>query len=322
MMSFSILNKTFYQYLEESFSHHQMKELRCGLNKAYLHIPPGTQEKLPLLFMFHGTTQTALEFSKQTKMNDIANQYGFAVCYLDKNIMINPYKAFDWIESFEKNRDVESFCIAMNKLKDNPLIKINKTFICGLSAGGALASIITEKMPHLIAGSAIIGGLPEGSAHNVNSALLAMKESKKDLDFSIDLSSVDLEKISGRSLKIFILHGNQDKIVHVDNARNNFKVMKELIDHLDDGNDNESIKHYQTKLSNGNKIFKSVNHDRTLEVHYEEIDGMDHVWRGGSSEIKFSDVGNVGNQFDISQKVVSFFGLDGLKKKNVKKVSP
>ncbi len=317
MVNFQILNKTFLGYFKESFfPQKDMKEFNCGFNKAYLYQPESHDGKMPILFMFHGTTQTALEFAQQTQMNDLAQKNGFAVCYLDKNILMNPYKAFDWIEKVDKNKDIESFAIALKKLSKYDNIDLSRVFVCGLSAGGALASIITEKLPHLIAGSAIIGGLPEGSAHDLDSALNAMKVSKKDLNLQIE-SPVDFPE--DKELKIFILHGNKDHIVHVDNARKNYQVMTNLIDHLDDNLSNQSIKNYSTKLSNGNKIFKSVNHNRKLQVHYEEIDNMDHVWRGGDTSVAFSDIGDINNQFNLSEKIVQFFEFHKLKKQAILK---
>lgn len=43
----------------------------------------------------------------------------------------------------------------------------SRIFVTGLSAGGAMTSILLVAYPELFAGGAIIAGLPYGSASNV-----------------------------------------------------------------------------------------------------------------------------------------------------------
>jgi poly(hydroxyalkanoate) depolymerase family esterase len=49
-----------------------------------------------------------------------------------------------------------------------------KVFVTGLSAGGAMASVMLATYPEVFAGGAIIAGLPYGCASNVQQAFEAM----------------------------------------------------------------------------------------------------------------------------------------------------
>src|SRR5689334_24194822 len=49
-----------------------------------------------------------------------------------------------------------------------------KVFVTGLSAGGAMASVMLATYPEVFAGGAIIAGLPYGCANNVQQAFEAM----------------------------------------------------------------------------------------------------------------------------------------------------
>jgi poly(hydroxyalkanoate) depolymerase family esterase len=46
----------------------------------------------------------------------------------------------------------------------------SRIFVTGLSAGGAMASVMLATYPEMFAGSAIIAGLPYGSASSVQEA--------------------------------------------------------------------------------------------------------------------------------------------------------
>ncbi|MGK0430587.1 MAG: polyhydroxybutyrate depolymerase, partial [Psychroserpens sp.] len=53
-----------------------------GIDRQYLYYEPSNlNENMPLVFVMHGFTGDANSMRNYTGMNQIANQYGFAVCY-------------------------------------------------------------------------------------------------------------------------------------------------------------------------------------------------------------------------------------------------
>lgn len=62
-------------------------------------------------------------------------------------------------------------------------------------------------------------------------------------------------------------------------------------------------------FKNGNKV-QSTTAKNGSKVVLEEINGMNHVWRGGDSAFRYSDVGEDNNQFSVSEKIISFFELN------------
>ena len=53
-----------------------------GFNRDYIYYHPGTApEKCPLIFVFHGYTGTAQGIMEYSKFNQLADEFGFAVCY-------------------------------------------------------------------------------------------------------------------------------------------------------------------------------------------------------------------------------------------------
>ena len=53
-----------------------------GITRQYIYYEPTElNEQLPLVFVMHGFTGDANDIKNYSKMNDFADQYGFAVCY-------------------------------------------------------------------------------------------------------------------------------------------------------------------------------------------------------------------------------------------------
>lgn len=282
-------------------------QMRCygvGNNLAYLYRPEVEKgRKMPLLIMLHGATQSALEFSGQTQMNKLADKHGFCVAYIDKNMMHNPIQAFDWITPKEENQDIKSVEELISMISKNNEIDTDKIYMAGLSAGAALTAMFVAKNPHLIAGAAMIAGLPANSARTYEEAKEAMKEGSKNKE-SYHVDNPNIVKC----LKFLIIHGNQDEIVKIKNSQITYEAMKELIDYTDDKNLNNTIKKTVANFKNGNKV-KSTTAKNGSKVVLEEINGMNHVWRGGDAQFRYSDIGEDNNQFSISEKIVSFFEL-------------
>ena len=63
----------------------------AGVQRYRLFVPPGSvkTERLPLLVMLHGCTQSSEAFAASTRMNQIAAKEGFAVLYPEQNRRAN-----------------------------------------------------------------------------------------------------------------------------------------------------------------------------------------------------------------------------------------
>lgn len=283
----------------------QMRCYSVGSNLAYVYRPHVEKDKkMPLLIMLHGATQSALEFSGQTQMNKLAEKYGFCVAYVDKNIMSNPIQAFDWLTPKEENHDIKSVETLISIMSQRDDIDLDKIYIAGLSAGAALTAMFVQKNPHMIAGAAMVAGLPANSATNLNEAKLAMKEgSKNEQSYHVDNPHIK------KCLKFLIIHGNNDEVVKMKNSEITYEAMNELIDYTDDDTLNNSSEKTVNNFANGNQVKTTVAKNGSTVV-LEEINGMNHVWRGGDRQFRYSDIGENDNQFSVSEKIVGFFELD------------
>jgi poly(hydroxyalkanoate) depolymerase family esterase len=102
-----------------------------------------------------------------------------------------------------------------------------RVYITGLSAGGAMTSVMLAVYPEVFAGGAIIAGLPYGIASNVREALGGMMQStSRPADILGDLVR-KASKHKGPWPKVSVWHGSADRTVNPGNAN---EIVKQWLD--------------------------------------------------------------------------------------------
>src|SRR5271165_131011 len=64
--------------------------------RLYLPSSIAKSERLPLVLMLHGCSQTAVEFAEGTRMNSVAEDRGCAVLYPEQPRRSNPLRCWNW----------------------------------------------------------------------------------------------------------------------------------------------------------------------------------------------------------------------------------
>jgi poly(hydroxyalkanoate) depolymerase family esterase len=130
-----------------------------------------------LVIALHGCTQTADEYNHGTGWSSLADSLGFAVVYPQQEPANNPKNCFSWFLPGDIARG-HGEALSIREMVDYAIAKFaadhRKVFVTGLSAGGAMASVMLATYPEVFAGGAIIAGLPYGCASNVQQAFEAM----------------------------------------------------------------------------------------------------------------------------------------------------
>ncbi len=125
-----------------------------------------------------GYTQDAASYEHGSQWSNLADRDGFAVLYLEQSRSNNMNLCFNWFEPGDTRRgDGEPLSIyqmiqAMIKRFSRDETEV---FITGLSAGGAMTSVVLATYPELFSAGAIVAGLPYGTASGVLEALERMR---------------------------------------------------------------------------------------------------------------------------------------------------
>lgn len=146
--------------------------------EAKIYIPTDLPAKAPLVVVLHGCGQDAASYDHGSGWSTMADRHGFVLLLPQQRAANNPNRCFNWFQPEDMRRDGgEALSIRqmIGKVVDEYGIDPGRIFITGLSAGGAMTSVMLATYPELFAGGAIIAGLPYGSAAGVPQALERMQ---------------------------------------------------------------------------------------------------------------------------------------------------
>ncbi|MBV8509580.1 MAG: PHB depolymerase family esterase, partial [Xanthobacteraceae bacterium] len=112
--------------------------------------------------------------------------------------------------------------LSIREMVDHAIAKLasdrRKVFVTGLSAGGAMASVMLATYPEIFAGGAILAGLPHGCASNVQQAFEAMFTDQGNSPQVLGDRVRAASKHCGPWPKISVWHGTADPIVKPSNS--------------------------------------------------------------------------------------------------------
>lgn len=180
-------------------------------NRDYRLYVPTSAKPRGLVVMLHGCKQNAEDFATGTTMNLVAEAEHMMVAYPAQTHQANPSQCWNWFRPEDQSRDGgEPHIIAeLTRAVMAEYGITRQVFVAGLSAGGAMAAVMAATYPELFEAAGIHSGLPYRSAHDVSSALGAMRG---DLRMSKQRGSS-----SGFSRQI-VFHGSRDHTVVPGNA--------------------------------------------------------------------------------------------------------
>ena len=112
------------------------------------HMPP----EAPLVIALHGCTQTSDEYDHGTGWSSLADSLGFAVVYPQQQPANNPKNCFSWFLPGDIARG-RGEALSIREMVEHAIATFaadrRKVFVTGLSAGGAMASVMLATYPEV-----------------------------------------------------------------------------------------------------------------------------------------------------------------------------
>lgn len=247
----------------------------------------------PLMVMLHGCTQSPEDFAAGTRMNELAEEQGFLVAYPAQNQGANPQKCWNWYNAAEQRRTGTEAsiiaAIARQVMRDHS-VDPRRTYVAGLSAGGAAAAILGHAYPDIFAAVGVHSGLPVGAARDVPSAFAAMRQGAP---------AAPARKL----VPTIVFHADKDTTVH---PRNGDAVMAQQ----EAAATGLRLVEERGQATGGHAWTRRQRQDASGRPMLEQwvVHGGGHAWAGGASAGSYTDPRGP----DASRAMLDFFAKHSL----------
>lgn len=248
-----------------------------GNLKLMLYEPPNITEKAPLVVVLHGCTQMAKSCAEQTGWNKLAKLHQFYVLYPEQIILNNLENCFNWYKEKDQTRDQGepgSIKQMIDYLKKNKQIDSTRIYIIGLSAGGAMSSIMMSVYPELFDKGGVIGGGPYKAAESaVKGGASMLGIVAKSPENWGDLIRSQNPHYKGEYPELIVFHGNLDYVVNINNANQLIKQWTNIhqADYKEDEHYEEFMRNKDVELT----VYKNTKQQDI--VRYYKIKNMAHA---------------------------------------------
>lgn len=193
-----------------------------GALDARYHVPAGLWDGAPLVVVLHGCTQDAGGYDRGSGWSKLADEHGFALLYPEQRRANNAHLCFNWFQPEDTRRDGgEALSIRqmIAHMVAEHRIDPARVHVTGLSAGGAMASVMLATYPEVFAGGAIIAGLPYGTANSVPEAFDRMRAQGGPAPAALGALVRTASSHRGPWPAISVWHGDADRTVsHANSA--------------------------------------------------------------------------------------------------------
>lgn len=259
----------------------------------------------PLVVMLHGCTQSADDFAAGTQMNRLADQHGFLVLYPEQSTRANASRCWNWFRPQDQLREGgEPALIAamvrevMTESAATDPVDAKKVFVAGLSAGAAMAVILGETWPDLFAAVGAHSGLPFAAAHDIPSAMAAMKGRSVMGQAHFPGTADDPRRETTHAVPTIVFHGDRDHTVQHSNGEH-------IVDRACHAVPALGASSASGTAAGGRRYTRTVHADAAGRVIVEQwtVHGAGHAWSGGHATGSFTD--NAGP--DASAEMLRFF---------------
>ena len=255
---------------------------------------------VPLLVMLHGCTQTAGDFAAGTRMNQLAEQYGFIVVYPQQTPAENRNRCWNWFAPSHQMRDrgepasIVDVVQAIVEQTSHWTIDTDRIYVAGISAGAAMAGILGATYPDLFAAIGLHSGVEYQAATNLAYAFKAMRQGGPDPILQGQRAHEAMGSFA-RRVPTIVFHGTRDSTVSSMNGDQTVQQWMQT-NHLTLNGTYQADFHHPSGTTAGQvpgghayTVFSWTDTNGEEVQVYWKVQGLGHGWSGGSPNGSYTD---------------------------------
>ena len=278
----------------------------------------------PLVMALHGgmqgtsaTTDSRTVFADFIGLNKYADEYGFIAVYPRQSAENHFYRVDYWNWYSQQNRADDEpkalYDIVCEVMADYNVDSEN-VFVCGFSAGAAMAEIMAVTYPDVFAGCASVAGISYkacGAVDSVTVQTMGPTKTNDELAQEIVTGMGDKKRVS----KLLVINGTADVMVHPSNstaAASAWAIAMEQIDSNVKSGGKSSTETGISGVEYTKCVYANLNGEEICT--YYSINTMGHLWPGANEGVSLDPFYSTDFAFtggvDASKLICEFFGLD------------
>lgn len=187
-----------------------------GNLRARSYVPAGLKPGAALVVVLHGCTQNAATYDHGSGWSRLADRHGFALLFPEQQRANNMNLCFNWYQAEDSTRgggEPASIRAMVARMVAAHRLDPARVYVTGLSAGGAMASVMLATYPDVFAAGAIIAGLPYGCADTLGEALSAMSAPGDPRGAALGEAVRRASSHDGPWPRVSVWHGSADRLV-------------------------------------------------------------------------------------------------------------
>jgi poly(hydroxyalkanoate) depolymerase family esterase len=256
----------------------------------------------PLVMLLHGCTHDAEDMAEISGMNEVAETNQFLVVYPEQSRLANLLKCWNWFHPKHQTRDAGEPSIlaaVVDQVRSTHNVDPERVYVAGVSAGGAMASILAATYPDLFAAVGVFAGAEFKAATSTSEALAALQHGGPDPvrqgQLAFDAMRGVLAGKNRRRMPLIVLHGTLDDRVSLVNADQTIaqwsKTNACLAAERAENGFALTEKIIEGKVPDGYAYHRHIYVEADARLLMEKwlVQGLGHAWSGSPKPSRYGD---------------------------------